>query len=126
MKTVVLCMIAITLFPVAVRAQEMVPVPDAPPWMPGRPPAPNDDARTLRDGGIVITALGGGLALGGYVYAIFELVNDLSYGLFSDHQLDPNFGATTAGLIVSGLAVGGIGATMIIIGHKRMNRRRQK
>ena len=123
MKTLVLWMIAITPFPVAARAQQMVAVPDAPPWMPPPPPSPNDDARGLRNGGIVVSALGGGLMLGGYGYMVGETVNDLSYGLFSDHKPDPNFGAITAGLIVSGVAVGGIGATMIVLGHKRMHRR---
>ncbi len=124
MKTVVLWMIVITLFPVAARAQQMVPVPDAPPWMPPRPPSPRENGRALRNGGIFVTAVGGGLLLGGYGYVIGETANDLSYGLFSDHKPDPNFAAITAGLLVSGFAVGGIGATLIVLGQKRMNHAR--
>lgn len=124
MKTVVLWMIAITLFPVAAHAQQMVPIPNAPPWMPPRPPSQGDPARDLRNGGIFVTAVGGGLLLGGCGYWIGETTNDLSYGLFSDHKPDPNLASITAGLIVSGVAVGGIGATLIVLGQKRMNRPR--
>jgi hypothetical protein len=122
MKTVVLLTIAILLFPFAARAQQMVPVPNAPPWMPPRPPSPREQASGLRDGGIVVAAVGGGLLLGGFGYAIGATINELSYGLFSDHQLDPNFAPITAGLIVAGVAIGGIGATLIVLGQKRMNR----
>ena len=124
MKTVVLWMIAITLFPVAARAQQMVPVPDAPPWMPPRPPSPRDHARDLRNGGILVTAVGGGLVIGGFGYFIGETTSELSYGLFSDHKPDPNFAPITAGLLVSGFAIEGIGATLIVLGQKRMNRAR--
>jgi hypothetical protein len=118
MKAVVL-MIAITLLPVAARAQ-IVPVPNAPPWM----PRPIDSSSDMRSGGILIAAVGGGLLLGGFGYMIGEKANDLSYGLFSDHQPDPNFAPITIGLIVSGAAVGAIGTTLIVFGQKRMKRAR--
>lgn len=117
-------MIAITLFPVAARAQQMVPVPDAPPWMPP-PRSARERGRDLRDGGIVLSVIGGGLLLGGVGYTLGETLNDLSYGLFSDHKPDPNFASITAGLIIAGAAVGGIGATVIVLGQQRMNRVRR-
>lgn len=122
MKLAALSMIAITLLPLAARAQQMVPVADAPPWMPPPPPSASEQASGLRNSGIFVAAVGGGLVLGGAGYMVGETVNDLSYGLFSDHQRDPNFASITAGLIVSGALVGGIGATMIVLGQKRMNR----
>jgi hypothetical protein len=123
MKSVALLMIAIT-FSVAAQAQEMIEVPNAPPFMPPRKPSPlearRERGRVLRDLGSGVTVAGAGLFLGGLGYLTGTTISDL----FGPHQPDPSLAPTTLGLTISGaLLAGGVGSVLIVVGVRRMHGR---